>query len=129
MNEKFTFVKSIILHIPDLLSVAYKITQSVQEGLKYLQLYFTGFDKAGDIFRAGYSEGKYQEAENVGAPINTEKNELHPLIASDESWIIYDPWDESYGPYISFRLSDGSWTNPMRMDEKLQMRCKDHRGS
>jgi hypothetical protein len=84
-------------------------------------LYFTGFDKAGDIFRMGYSAGKYQEAENVGVPINTEKNELHPLIAPDESWVIYDPWDESYGPYISFRLSDGSWTNPMRMDEKLQM--------
>ena len=56
-------------------------------------IYF-GSDREGgkgrnDIYRSRLVDGKYQAAENLGATINTQFNEYEPLIAPDESFLIF----------------------------------------
>jgi hypothetical protein len=56
-------------------------------------LYF-GSRRAGgkggvDLYRARFVNGKYQEPENLGDAINTQFDEYEPLIAPDESFLIF----------------------------------------
>jgi hypothetical protein len=56
-------------------------------------IYF-GSDREGgkgrnDIYRSRLVDGKYQPAENLGDIINTQFNEFEPLIAADESFLIF----------------------------------------
>ena len=56
-------------------------------------IYF-GSDRAGgrgqtDIYRCRLVGGKYAEAENLGDAVNTRFNEFEPLVAPDESFLIF----------------------------------------
>src|SRR6185369_15608545 len=56
-------------------------------------LYF-GSSRAGgrgatDIYRSQFINGNYQEPENLGSAINTEFDEYEPLIAADQSFLIF----------------------------------------
>lgn len=56
-------------------------------------MYF-GSDRPGgqgrnDLYRARLVDGRYAEAENLGAVVNTPVNEFEPFIAPDESYLIF----------------------------------------
>ena len=76
-----------------------------------------------DIYRSRLIDGKYQELENLGAPVNTEYPEVDPFISADESYLIFCTDKPGgfggYDLYISFRKSDGSWTPPVNMGEGI----------
>ena len=72
-----------------------------------------------DIWCSRCNEGKYQEAERLPWPINTDFIEYDPYIASDESFLIFGS-DRPGGfgksdNYICFRKEDGSWTSPINL--------------
>ena len=56
-------------------------------------------------------------------PVNTESWELDPFIASDESYLLFVSNREGgYGGpdlYVSFRLADGSWGEPVNLGEEV----------
>ncbi len=90
-------------------------------------LYFNsdknGFGK-GDFFRSEYIDGKYANPENIGNSINTEYDETDPLIAPDESYMIFTSVSrpDGYGSgdlYISFRNTDGSWQEAKNMGQTI----------
>ena len=90
-------------------------------------LYFMSFRDEGkgqdDIYRLKLVDGKYQELENIGAPVNTEYPEVDPFISADESYLIFCT-DKPGGfggfdLYISFRKPDGAWTAPINMGESI----------
>src|SRR4030095_16227330 len=74
-------------------------------------IYF-GSDREGgkgrtDIYCSRLVNGKYSEATNLGNPINTQFNEFEPLIAADESFLIFMAGGRSDGRggfdiYISY---------------------------
>jgi hypothetical protein len=76
-----------------------------------------------DIYRAKLLNGKYTEVERLGSPVNTENDEIDPFIAPDERYLIYcsDTLDGfgGYDLYITFRASNGSWTEPINMGEGI----------
>jgi len=90
-------------------------------------LYF-GSDRQGgkgrtDIYRSRVANGKYAEAENLGEPVNTQFNEFEPLIAPDESFLIFmsgGRTDSSGGfdLYISYNRN-GAWTKPTNLGKKI----------
>jgi hypothetical protein len=90
-------------------------------------LYFFSNQKGGfgghDIYRAPSINGEFPKVENLGAPINTEDDELDPFIAPDESYLIYCSRTlEGLGGfdlYITFRNTDGTWTEPVNMGEGI----------
>lgn len=90
-------------------------------------IYF-GSDRAGgkgrtDIYRSRLINGKYAEAQNLGDAINTQFNEFEPLIAPDESFLIFMAGGraDSAGGFdlcISYNR-DGSWTKPAHLGNKI----------
>jgi ankyrin repeat protein len=77
------------------------------------------FSSGYDIYRCVFREGRYLPREKMGGGINTEYYELACLIAPDESFLLFsssrpapDGKEVGLDTYISFRESDGSWTEP-----------------
>lgn len=76
-----------------------------------------------DIFRAVPENGAYPSVEKLPSPINTEYNDCDPLIAPDESWLIFHSnRPGGYGEhdlYISFRDRRGRWSAPGNMGPSI----------
>jgi hypothetical protein len=85
----------------------------------------------GDIYRARFENGEYQEPENLGPPINTENFEGDLFIAADESYIIVTCYGrpDSLGSgdlYISFRKDDGTWASLQNMGTSVNSPANEH---
>lgn len=90
-------------------------------------IYF-GSDREGgkgrnDIYRCRLVNGKYTEAENLGDSINTAFNEFEPLIAPDESYLIFMAGGRAgarggFDLYISYNRN-GAWTKPANLGDKI----------
>ncbi len=84
-------------------------------------LYFCSMRDGGhgkmDLYRSEFKNGSYLEPENLGNQINTSGYESWPFISPDESYLIFE--SSSAELYISFRNSDGSWSEPVNMSQKL----------
>ena len=90
-------------------------------------IYF-GSDREGgkgrtDIYRSRLVDGKYAEAENLGDAINTQFNEFEPLVAPDESFLIFMAGGRADGLggfdlYISYNRG-GAWTKPANLGDKI----------
>lgn len=96
-------------------------------------LYFFSYRESGfgghDIYRSPLINGKHTTVENLGAPINTEYDELDPFIAPDESYLIFcSKTLDGYGGfdlYIAFQQGDGRWTEPINMGEGINSSAYD----
>ncbi|MFC1493580.1 hypothetical protein ACFL6O_06415 [candidate division KSB1 bacterium] len=79
-----------------------------------------GFGNA-DTYRSKFTDGKYNEIENLGKPVNTGYHDLDAFVAPDESYMILcSDRPGSYGEedlYISFKKTGGLWTEPVNMGE------------
>ena len=92
-------------------------------------LYFSTRDKITgnvDIHRSRFINGVYTSPENLGNSINTEYIEGDLCVSPDERFIIVSCWerpDNTGGGesdlYISFRQSDGTWTDLINMGERI----------
>ena len=90
-------------------------------------MYF-GSDREGgkgrtDIYRSRLVDGKHAEPENLGDSINTQFNEFEPLIAPDESFVIFMAGGRAdsrggFDLYISYNR-DGAWTKPANLGDKI----------
>ena len=90
-------------------------------------IYF-GSDREGgkgrnDIYRSRLVNGKYEAAENLGAAINTQFNEYEPLIAPDESFLIFMCGGRADGRggfdlYLSYNRN-GEWSIPENLGDKI----------
>jgi Tol biopolymer transport system component len=91
-------------------------------------LYF-GSGRAGgrgatDIYRSQFVNGDYGEPENLGSAINTEFDEYEPLIAPDQSFLIFmaagrpDCNLRSGDLFVSYR-KDGSWTTATNLGNEI----------
>lgn len=72
-----------------------------------------------DLWRARWLGDRFSEPENLGPLFNTADQEIEPLIAPDESWLIFaargrTPSAGNYDLYISYYCPRG-WTAPTPM--------------
>lgn len=78
-------------------------------------------------------DGKRTNPEPFEQEINTGKFTAHPLIAPDESYLIWDSEREGgYGDsdlYISFRQDDGSWGKAINMGPEINSELEDAYGT
>jgi len=67
--------------------------------------------------------GKREAPKPLSKEINTGKQNVHPFIAPDESYILWDSKrDDGYGGsdiYVSFRQEDGSWGAAINLGDKV----------
>lgn len=100
-------------------------------------LYFSTILKGGrgflDIYCSTYKNGYYMKPKNLGEVINTKNMDYSPVIAPDESFIIFSSdRPEGHGSldlYISFRRKNGSWGKPINMGEKINTKYYEWFGS
>lgn len=77
------------------------------------------------IYRAEFINGEYAEPEPLPSSINkADFLNWTPYIAPDESYLLFssnrhNPDNDAGDLYISFRLTDGSWTNPVNLGEPI----------
>jgi len=97
-------------------------------------IYF-GSDREGgkgrtDIYRSRLVNGKYIAAENLGDVINTQFNEYEPLIAADESFLIFMAGGRADGRggfdlYISYNRN-GGWTKPVNLGDTINSSANEY---
>lgn len=75
-----------------------------------------------DIYYSVLKGGKYEEAKNIGFPINTSERESNPFISANGDYIIYFSTDKSgYGEvdlYISVKKGN-HWTTPKNLGQPI----------
>lgn len=74
-----------------------------------------------DIYMAEWVDGNYKASINLGASINTDRAEVDPAVAPDESYIIFArrKANSVVDLFISFRKDDQSWSEARNMGEKI----------
>jgi dipeptidyl aminopeptidase/acylaminoacyl peptidase len=92
-----------------------------KDGTLYFYRNLNKEDGWGEIFRSRFINGKYTKPKRLGNSINTQGYEASPLIAPDESYLIFYSLNrsEGKGQYISFRRKDGSWTKAKNMGDSI----------
>lgn len=103
----------------------------VQNGTLYFCSTRPGGFGSGDLYRARFANGIYQEPENLGSSINTKNFEGDLFIAPDESYIIVTCYgrSDSLGSgdlYISFRREDSSWSFMKNMGASVNSAANEH---
>jgi len=96
------------------------------------ELFFTGRDNEGatkaDIYVSNLVNGQITQARKLGPGINTDEyTENEPAVAPDGSYLVFysagrpdNLSDELTGDlYVSFRLSDGSWSEAQNLGEPV----------
>ena len=76
-----------------------------------------------DLYYSLYENGTYRTAIKLPYPINSEYNDCDPLIAPDESYLIFhSDRPGGYGEhdlYITFNKGDNTWTEPKNMGKSI----------
>lgn len=91
-------------------------------------LYFVSQKKDGyggrDIYRSELqADGSWSKAENLGAVVNTEKDEESPFITKDGSKLYFSSQGHSsmggYDVFVSERKPDGTWDTPSSLGSPI----------
>ena len=86
------------------------------------RLYVTGFPEGdgGDLFHARFRSDGYPELIPMGSGVNTPYAEMHPSVAPDGSYLVFDstrPGGEGWADlYVTFPGKDGQWNRVERID-------------
>jgi len=76
-----------------------------------------------DLYYATLEDGTYKTAIKLPYPVNTEYNDCDPLIAPDESYLIFhSDRPGGYGEhdlYITFNKGNNNWTEPRNMGKSV----------
>ena len=85
-------------------------------------IYFTRRIKSNDIYVSYFVDNKYQTAQLLDGPINSDMNESNPYISPKEDFIIYFS-DKAGGLgdtdlYISFNKNN-KWSHPINLGNKI----------
>jgi len=76
------------------------------------------FAADGELYFSEFVNGTYTTAQKLGSTFNTEEAyEGSPFIAPDESYLIFSRAPYYADLYISFKKSDGSWSEAVNMTE------------
>jgi hypothetical protein len=89
-----------------------------------------GFGQS-DLYISEYKNGRYRTPMNLGSRFNTEHHEWDTYIAPDESYMIYcSMMPGGLGGddlYITFRQSDGNWSDPVHMGKDINTEKSENR--
>ncbi len=72
----------------------------------------------GDIYFSKFENGKYAAPVSAGPAVNSPDVEACPFLAPDESYLIFSRVSgPARGYFISYRLKDGSWSQPVALKQ------------
>lgn len=72
----------------------------------------------GDIYFSKFENGKYAAPVSAGPAVNSPDVEACPFLSPDESYLIFSRVSgPARGYFISYRLKDGSWSQPVALKQ------------
>lgn len=81
--------------------------------------YSTGPNRTSNIVYSKFKNGTYQKPTDLGSMVNSENRDYDPMIAPDESFVIFSSNRPggfgSVDLYISFKNAKGNWTKAKNM--------------
>ena len=84
-----------------------------------------------DLYMSEFVDGIYQAPINLGPKLNTEYHEWDTYTSPDERYMIYcSTKADSLGEddlYITFKTSDGSWSDPVHMGNEINTNKSENR--
>ncbi len=112
----------------------YSVSQTsiAANGNLYFQAgYFVDGDE--DIYVSRFVDGAYQAPEQLSDAINGPEHELHPCIAPDESFLLFDSGKPGglgqHDIYVSFRAEDGTWSPAQNLGPQVNTSGDERRSS
>ena len=77
-----------------------------------------------DLYYSVFKDGKYLSPINLGASVNSVRDEFNSFVSSDGNFIIFTSmgWGAGFGGgdlWISFRKDVNSWTKPKNMGKQI----------
>ena len=107
-------------------------TSVAANGNLYFQAGYS-IDGDADIYFSRYEDGEYSKPEELSEAVNGPQHDVHPFVAPDESYLIFDGQrPEGLGQhdlYISFRDSRGAWTQAVNMGPSVNSERDERRAS
>lgn len=84
-----------------------------------------------EIFRSRFVDDKYQEPENLGPTINADPEDGEPIIAPDQSFLLFSANQSASGYgywdiYISRAQPDGTWSKPENLGPAVNTPQRDY---
>lgn len=84
-----------------------------------------------DIFISEWNNGTYNDVTSLSTSINTEGYEFNSYIAPDENFIMFSGYNRKDGLgsgdlYISFKNTDGSWSESKNMGDTVNSKAMDY---
>lgn len=79
----------------------------------------------GDIYVCEFIEGKFTAPRNLGEKINSPQHELNPIIAPDDSYLIFssnrpNPYNyQGLNLYVSLKDRGGAWTEAVLLGQSI----------
>ncbi len=76
-----------------------------------------------DLFLSKKSDSGYSSYKNIGVPVNSEYEENNPIVAPDESYLIFtvtNRFKNDRDICISYAKENGGWTNPKILVENAE---------
>lgn len=78
----------------------------------------------GGIVKMTFKDGVYEEPVRLGGGVNSPVNGIHPFIAPDESYLLFDCYrKDGFGGegdlYVSFQDSEGNWSDATNLGEDV----------
>lgn len=111
-------------HVPELSSGGYEWFPTMTgDGTIYFGSERPGGYGKSDLWRAEWTGNNFTEPENLGPVINTDDQEIEPLIADDGSYMIFAARGRvqavgAYDLYVTYNCRDG-WTEPKMLDTPI----------
>ena len=93
-------------------------------------IYFASYrDGNLDLYMSRKTDGQYEKPVNLGPTINSPADEHDPLIAPDESWLVFTSGRPGglgeADLYIAFK-KDGQWQLPRNMGERINTKTYEY---
>ncbi len=87
-------------------------------------IYYSIFnaDQTGDLYRIRRDGDNLSPSEKLEAPFSTAYSEHDPYVSPEEDFFMFTSNRSGFGRgdlFISFKLSDGSWSSPKNMGETI----------
>jgi hypothetical protein len=114
---------NLVARYPELRSA--RLATTARNGTLYLEAYTPGPLNDSGIYRAELINGEYAKPELLPRSINLPPFlNWTPFIAPDESYLLFssnrrDPEHDAGDLYLSRRLADGTWTEPISLGEPV----------
>ena len=111
-----------LVEIPGMEGRTYSHPSVARSGRIYFHSYLPDFSDMALFFADPTEGGGFHRAEKVALPEGANANTLTPYVASDESYLLFTTWYQTYYVTSIAHRNEGAWQAPQSLGEAVNTR-------